>query len=116
MKKSRAGCSHSFHMKPIEKKDLEFPKTGTKVRVIDLMDHELTTGERIEEFKQVPGLAPGVDLEKDIVKVAVFERHRGTGHVGLGFLGNYGLKRGLWLPAWDMIPIIWWWLVSAMRI
>ncbi len=85
---------HSFHMKPIEKKDLELPKTGSKVRVIDLIDHELTTRERIEEFKQVPGLAPGVDLEKDIVKVAVFERHRGTGHVGLGFLGNYGLKRG----------------------
>ena len=85
---------HSFHMKPIEIKDLELPKTGSKVRVIDLMDHELTTRERIEEFKQVPGLAPGVDLEKDIVKVAVFERHRGTGHVGLGFLGNYGLKRG----------------------
>ena len=81
-------------MKPIEIKDLELPKTGSKVRVIDLMDHELTTRERIEEFKQVPGLAPGVDLEKDIVKVAVFERHRGTGHVGLGFLGNYGLKRG----------------------
>lgn len=85
---------HSFHMKPIEKRDLELPKTGSKVRVIDLMDHELTTRERIEEFKQVPGLAPGVDLAKDIVKVAVFERHRGTGHVGLGFLGNYGLKRG----------------------
>ena len=85
---------HSFHMKPIEKKDLELPKTGSKVRVIDLIDHELTTRERIKEFKQVPGLSPGVDLEKDIVKVAVFERHRGTGHVGLGFLGNYGLKRG----------------------
>lgn len=85
---------HSFHMKPIEIKDLELPKTGSKVRVIDLMDHELTTRERIEKFKQVPGLAPGVDLEKDIVKVAVFERHRRTGHVGLGFLGNYGLKRG----------------------
>lgn len=85
---------HSFHMKPIEKRDLELPRTGSKVRVIDLMDHELTTRERIEEFKQVTGLAPGVDLEKDIVKVAVFERHRGTGHVGLGFLGNYGLKRG----------------------
>ena len=64
---------HSFHMKPIEKRDLELPKTGSKVRVIDLMDHELTTRERIEEFKQVPGLAPGVDLEKDIVKVAVLE-------------------------------------------
>ncbi len=85
---------HSFHMKPIEKKDLELPKTGSKVRVIDLMDHELTTGERIEEFRKTPGLAPGVDLEKDIVKIAVFERHHGSGHVGLGFLGNYGLKRG----------------------
>lgn len=85
---------HSFHMKPIEKKDLELPKTGSKVRVIDLMDHELTTGERIEEFRETPGLAPGVDLEKDIVKIAVFERHHGSGHVGLGFLGNYGLKRG----------------------
>ena len=85
---------HSFHMKTIEKKDLELPKTGSKVRVIDLMDHELTTGERIEEFRETPGLAPGVDLEKDIVKIAVFERHHGSGHVGLGFLGNYGLKRG----------------------
>ncbi len=85
---------HSFHMKPIEKKDLELPKTGSKVRVIDLMDHELTTGERIEKFRETPGLAPGVDLEKDIVKIAVFERHHGSGHVGLGFLGNYGLKRG----------------------
>lgn len=85
---------HSFHMKPIEKKDLELPKTGSKVRVIDLMDHELTTGERVEKFRETPGLAPGVDLEKDIVKIAVFERHHGSGHVGLGFLGNYGLKRG----------------------
>lgn len=85
---------HSFHIKPIEKKDLELPKTGSKVRVIDLMDHELTTRERIEALQETPGLAPGVDLEKDIVKIAVFERHCGSGHVGLGFLGNYGLKRG----------------------
>lgn len=35
-------------------------------------------------------LAPGVD----IVKLAVFERHHHTGHVGLGFLGGYGLKKG----------------------
>ena len=46
---------HSFHMKPIEKRDLELPKTGSKARVIDLMDHELTTRERIEEFKAGAG-------------------------------------------------------------
>lgn len=39
-------------------------------------------------------LAPGVDIGKDIVKLAVFERHHHTGHVGLGFLGGYGLKKG----------------------
>lgn len=33
-------------------------------------------------------------LSADIVKAAVFERHRHTGHVGLGFIGGYGLKKG----------------------
>lgn len=40
------------------------------------------------------GLAPGVSLERDIIKGAVFERHMNTGHKGLGFIGGYGLKRG----------------------
>ena len=40
------------------------------------------------------GLAPGVSLEQDIVKAAVFERHLHTGHKGLGFVGGYGLKKG----------------------
>jgi len=40
------------------------------------------------------GVAPGVSLEQDIVKMAVLERHHNTGHMGLGFLGGYGLKRG----------------------
>lgn len=46
------------------------------------------------EWKEIPGYAPGVDTERDIVKMAVFERHKNTGHVGLGFLGKYGLKKG----------------------
>ena len=39
-------------------------------------------------------MAPGVSLEQDIVKAAVFERHLHTGHKGLGFVGGYGLKKG----------------------
>ena len=34
------------------------------------------------------------DLEKDILKMAVIERHKCTGHIGLGFLTGYGLKEG----------------------
>ena len=36
----------------------------------------------------------GIDTDQDIIKIAVLERHHRTGHVGLGFLTGYGLKRG----------------------
>ena len=34
------------------------------------------------------------DIERDILKAAVVERHRGTGNVGLGLVRGFGLKRG----------------------
>lgn len=40
------------------------------------------------------GYANQVDLEQDILKIAVVERHRGTHHIGIGYLQGYGLKRG----------------------
>ena len=40
------------------------------------------------------GYASGVDIEKDILKIAVIERHKNTHHIGLGYLQGYGLKRG----------------------
>ena len=86
---------HSFHRDPITVEELQLKETtGTHQRVIDMVAHELITRERIEEWKELPGMAPGVDISRDIVKLAAIERHKNTGHVGLGFLGKYGLKRG----------------------
>lgn len=86
---------HSFHRDPITVEELQLKKTtGTHQRVIDMVAHELITRERIEEWKELPGMAPGVDISRDIVKLAAIERHKNTGHVGLGFLGKYGLKCG----------------------
>ena len=34
------------------------------------------------------------DIERDILKAAVFERHHDTGHIGIGFISGYGIKRG----------------------
>ena len=48
-------------------------------------------GEILTENK---GYADKVDLDKDILKMAVIERHKNTGHIGLGFLTGYGLKEG----------------------
>ncbi len=55
---------------------------------------ELLTEEKIIPFQRHPGKAPGVDPEHNIVKLAVFERHHHSGHVGIGFLGNFSLKCG----------------------
>ena len=86
---------HSFHRGPITVEELQLKETtGTHQRVIDMVAHELITKERIEEWKELPGVAPGVDISRDIVKLAAIERHKNTGHVGLGFLGKYGLKKG----------------------
>ena len=40
------------------------------------------------------GYADHVDLEKDILKIAVIERHKNTNHIGLGYIQGYGLKSG----------------------
>ena len=85
---------HSFHCKPIQIPDLTLKKTGNQIRVIDLVSHELITRERTEPWIERNGLAPGVDPCKDIVKLVALERHKGNGHIGIGFLGNYGLKKG----------------------
>ncbi|NCB74889.1 MAG: adenine deaminase [Clostridia bacterium] len=40
------------------------------------------------------GFADGIDVEKDILKIAVIERHKNTSHIGLGYIKGYGLKEG----------------------
>jgi len=40
------------------------------------------------------GYAEAVDVSKDILKMAVIERHKNTGHMGIGYLKGYGLQTG----------------------
>lgn len=84
----------SFNMDEITLQDLALHESGENERVIQLIENELLTEEVIVPFRQYPGTAPGVDVAHKIVKLAVFERHHHSGHVGLGFLGNYSLQCG----------------------
>ena len=59
---------------------------GRQLPVIGLVPHELITTDE--------GFACEVSAENDLVKLAVIERHKATGHVGLCFLKGYGLKSG----------------------
>ena len=40
------------------------------------------------------GYAERIDVENDILKIAVIERHKNTRHIGIGYIKGYGLKRG----------------------
>ncbi|MBQ3107526.1 MAG: adenine deaminase, partial [Firmicutes bacterium] len=84
---------NSFHMEPLKKEDFLVPGAGSKsCRVIQLVKHQLLTDVSLEELDLSKG--SGIDPDRDILKLAVAERHKNTGHIGLGFLHGFGLKEG----------------------
>ena len=61
--------------------------------VIEIIPGQIITKKRIEKVKVVNGeVMP--DLDRDILKLAVVERHKASGNVGLGLVKGFGLKRG----------------------
>ncbi|GAB4257452.1 MAG: adenine deaminase [Deferrisomatales bacterium] len=66
---------------------------GSRLRVIGLVPGQLVTEHRILPPRVIRGDV-AADPERDLLKAAVVERHRGTGNVGLGFVQGLGLRRG----------------------
>jgi adenine deaminase len=77
----------------ISEKPFRIPATGPRVRAIGVIEGQVITEHRVESVAQDDGLAV-VDLERDILKMAVIERYKGTGNVGLGFIHGFGLQAG----------------------
>ena len=40
------------------------------------------------------GYSDRIDVEYDVLKIAVVERHKNTHHIGIGYIQGYGLKSG----------------------
>jgi adenine deaminase len=73
---------HSVRNRPVSAADFHIPWSGGKARVIGLVPDQVVTDLLEEE--------PSADL----AKIAVVERHLGTGRIGLGFVRGSGLQRG----------------------
>lgn len=74
--------------------DFEARANGAKkIRVIEIVPHQIVTKE-ILETPRVSEEQIVSDIERDILKLVVVERHRATGNVGVGFVRGFGLKRG----------------------
>jgi adenine deaminase len=73
--------------------DLRVPGRPGRIRVIGAIGDQVVT----ERLLMDPTLRGGEvisDPSRDLLKMAVIERHRGTGNVGLGFVKGIGLRRG----------------------
>lgn len=76
------------------KRDFEVrQERPSRIRVIEIVPNQIVTKEIIE----IPRTANGQvfpDVERDILKLVVVERHRATGNVGVGFVRGFKLKTG----------------------
>ena len=73
--------------------DFSLPAEGERARVIGSIPDQLVTDVRILPVKRENGLVVS-DTERDILKMAVLERHRSTGNIGKGLIQGIGLQRG----------------------
>jgi adenine deaminase len=69
------------------------PAQGDVARAIKVIPHEVVTEEILVRPKTADGEVLS-DPERDILKLAVVERHWGTGNIGLGLVHGFGLRRG----------------------
>lgn len=83
----------SVNIKWLTKEDFAIPDKGKPVRVIEVHRESLLTGHGIARIPAEDGLLVP-DLEHDILKIFVIERHTGSGNIGKGFIRGLGLTRG----------------------
>lgn len=76
-----------------EEVDFAIEARGVTARVIGIIPNQLITEHRIEEVPQRDGEAVA-DPAQDLLKMAVIERHRRSGAIGLGFVRGLGLRQG----------------------
>jgi adenine deaminase len=84
---------HTVRNQPVTAADLHIPWTSGEARVIGLVPDQVVTEALVEEPPVEDGAAVA-DPGRDLAKIAVIERHLGTGRVGLGFVRGSGLQRG----------------------
>src|SRR5438132_4515991 len=84
---------HSVRNRPVSSADFEIPWEGGRARAIGLVPEQVVTESVEVEPTTVNGFAVA-DAGNDLAKIAVIERHLGTGRIGHGFVNGSGLQRG----------------------
>ena len=78
---------------PLDMLDFTVPAQGRVLRVIDVVRHQIVTKAALMDAAISEGMAVS-DVARDLLKIAVIERHRNTGQTGIGFIHGFGLAEG----------------------
>ncbi len=84
---------HSMRIGALGPEQFRVPWDGGDAHVIGLVPGQIVTDSLVEQPSRGAGEALA-DPERDLAKLAVVERHLGTGRIGLGFVRGFGLRRG----------------------
>jgi adenine deaminase len=84
---------HTVRIQSVSSDDFRVPWDGGNGRVIGLVPDQVVTQLLTLELTTSDGVAVA-DTSQDLVKIAVVERHLGTGRIGIGFVRGSGLERG----------------------
>lgn len=84
----------SVHLKDFSKEKFRVALKSNRVHTVEILPGGVVTKKSVDTVKLDQNGEFVFDPEKDIVKMAVVERHKMTGNVACGFLKGYGIKRG----------------------
>ncbi|MDT9755945.1 adenine deaminase [Heyndrickxia coagulans] len=86
--------SSSVFIREITEEDLCIPvRKGRKANVIEIIPNQIETRKKVMEVPSADG-AFMPSTEQDLAKLAVIERHRATGHIGLAICKGLGIRTG----------------------
>jgi len=80
-------------MNTAEEINFSIPAIPGRIRVIEIIPNQILTRHSLHKALVVKGMAIS-DISNDVLKIAVIERHHGSGNIGKGFVKGFNLKKG----------------------
>ena len=84
---------HTVRVRHVAARDFAIPWEGGKARVIGVIPDQIVTESLVDEPRVEDGHVVA-DPGRDLAKIAVVERHLGTGRMGIGLVRGFGLHSG----------------------
>lgn len=92
-KKNLSSLRGTVNIRWLDKEDLRIKAKSNKVKTIEVTDGQLVTKCIEADINVIDGYAVS-NIDDDVLKILVIERHKASGNIGKGFVKGFGLKSG----------------------